>query len=84
MVLHMRELQTNPGSPQFAFTLQEEKADPGRTYLERWVKLTRVEPGLVAFTLQKFNPGYFNPGRTRVNVCSVNRALELGLEIGSL
>ena len=26
-------------------------------YLERWVTLTRVEPLLVAFTLQKFNPG---------------------------
>ena len=30
----MRELQTNPGSPQLAFTLQVEKADLGSTRVE--------------------------------------------------
>ena len=74
MVLHMRELKSNPGSPQFAFTLQEEQADPGRTCLERWATLTWVKPGLVAFTLREFNPGYFNLGGTRLKFRSVNRA----------
>ena len=56
IVLHMRQFKTNPGSPQFTFTLQEEKADPGSTRVELtsrgWVTLNRVESGLVAFTQQ--------------------------------
>ena len=46
-------------------------------FTQHFSKLTRVKPGLVVFTRQT-NPGQtrasFNPGRTRVSLCSVNRA----------
>ena len=38
-----------------------------------------VEPGLVAFTQEKFNPGKTNPGSHWVSFCSVNRALDSGI-----
>ena len=38
--------------------------------------LIRVEPGLAAFIRQKLTRVSFNPGRTRVSLCRVNRDLE--------
>ena len=36
--------------------------------------LTRVEPGLAVFTRQKLTQVSFNPGRTQVSLCRVDRA----------
>ena len=59
--------QTNPGRTRV-------KTNPGCVYTTL-SKLTRVEPGLAVFTRQKLARVSFNPGRTRVSLCRVNRAL---------
>ena len=48
-------------------------------FTRHFSKLTRVEPGLAVFTRQKLTRASFNPGRTRVSLCRVNRtSIEIG------
>ena len=75
----MCKIQTNPGSTQVCVYTTSFPTNPGSTRIEPTsgggLDLTRVEPGLAVFTRQKLTRVSFNPGRTRVSLCRVNRAL---------
>ena len=66
--------QTNPGRTRV-------KTNPGCVYTTLFQtnpgltdKLTGVEPEFAVFTRQKLTRVSFNPGRTQVSLCRVNRA----------
>ena len=75
----MCKIKTNPGSTQVCVYTTLFQKNPGSTRVEPTsgggLDLTRVEPRLAVFTRQKLNRVSFNPGRTRVSLCRVNRAL---------
>ena len=77
----MCKIKTNPGSTQGLCLHNTFLNNPGSTRVEPasggGLDLTRVEPGLAVFTRQNLTRVSFNPGRTRVSLCRVNRPLDL-------
>ena len=75
------KIKTNPGSTQVCVYTTLFQANPGSTRVKPTsgggLDLTRVEAGLGVFTQQKLTWVSFNPGRTRVSLCRVNRALKV-------
>ena len=75
----MCKIKTNPGSTQVCVYTTLFQTNPGSTRVEPTsgggLDITRFEPGLTVFTRLKLTRVSFNPGRTRVSLCRVNRDL---------